>query len=233
MVALLVVSGCRLDLVTTAEVERDGSGTLALSVRLDDALLTELDDLAIDPTVEVTALASELEGWELERTVDDEAAITITLTRRFTEASEVGPALRQLSSGLADADPALLIDLDLDVADDGSARLDGAVAFRAPMTVGAEVDGEVLGPSTDELAEMTSEVVHPRLEVAMPGPVDQHDADRVDGRTLSWDISVGQARDVAARSGSPALYEQPWLWAVAGAAIAMILIVLLALRRRR
>lgn len=231
--ALLVVSGCRLDLVTTAEIERDGSGTLALSVRLDDALLNELDELAIDPTLEVTALATELDGWELERTVDEEAAITITLTRGFADASEMGPALRQLSSGLADADPALLIDLDLDVADDGSASLDGAVAFRSPMTIGAEVDGEVLGPSPDELAEMTSEVVRPRLEVAMPGPLERHDADRVDGRTLSWDIPVGEAREVAATSGTPAIYEQPWLWGVVGATILVILIVLLTLRRRR
>ncbi len=227
------MSGCRLDLVTTAEIERDGSGNLALSVRLDDALLTELDDLAIDPTLEVTALASELEGWELERTVDEEAAITITLTRPFADASEMGPALRQLSSGLADADPALLIDLDLDVADDGSASLEGAVAFRSPMTTGAEVDGEVLGPSSDDLAELTAEVVRPRLEVAMPGPVEQHDADQVDGRTLSWDVPVGETRGVAATSGTPMLYDQPWLWGVVAGAIVLILLVLLALRRRR
>lgn len=220
-------------MVTTAELERDGSGVLSLAVRLDDALLTELDELAIDPTLEVTALAADLPEWDLDRTVDDEAAITITLTREFVDASEMGPALRELSDGLADDDPALLFDVDLTVAEDGSAVLDGEVAFRPPATAGAEVDGEVLGPSTEELAILTAEVVHPRLDVSLPGPIEAHDADQVDGRTLSWEIPVDEARSVSATSAAPGIYEQPWVWAAVTAAFALALIVWLVVRRRR
>ena len=230
---MLLVSGCRLDVVTTAELARDGSGTLALALRLDDALLTELDELAIDPTLEVSALAAELDGWELDRTVDEEAAITITLTRHFDEAADMGAALRELSSGLADADPALLIDLDLAVGEDGGATVVGGLALRPPATVGAEVDGEVLGPITAELEALTADVVRPRLEVVMPGPIEEHDADRVDGRTLSWDIPVGDSRTVSATSAAPGIHEQPWAWAVVAGAFVLAALAWLTLRRRR
>lgn len=231
--ALLLLSGCRLDLATTAELERDGSGVLALAITLDDALLTELDELAIDPTLEVTALAAELPEWDLDRTVDDDDAITLTLTREFVDASDMGPALRELSDGLADDDPALLFDVDLAVAEDGSAELDGEVALRPPATAGAELDGEVLGPSADELAALTAEVVHPRFDVWLPGPIEAHDADRVDGRTLSWEIPVDAARAVSATSAAPGIHEQPWVWVAVAAAFALALAAWLIVRRRR
>lgn len=232
-VALLLVTGCRLDVVATAELERDGSGTLALAFRLDDALLTELDRLAIDPTIEIMALSAELEDWDLDRSVDEDAAITITLTRGFEDAAEMGDALRELSSGLADDDPALFLDLDLQVDAEGAATVEGGMAFRPPTTIGAELDGEALGPSSAELAELTAEVVRPRLEVEMPGPVETHDADDVDARTLRWDVPVGDTRTVSATSSAPGIYEEPWLWAVAAGGLALVAIVVLLLRRRR
>jgi hypothetical protein len=233
VVALLLVSGCRLDVVATAELERDGSGTLTLAFRLDDALLTELDRLAIDPTIEVMALSSELEDWELDRTVDEDAAITITLTRGFEDAAEMGDALRELFSGLSDDDPALFVDLDLRIDPEGAAAVDGGLAFRPPTTIGAELDGEPLGLSSPELAELTAEMVRPRLEVQMPGPIETHDADDVDGRTLRWDVPVGDSRTVSATSSAPGIYEEPWLWAAVAGGLALVAIVVLLLRRRR
>jgi hypothetical protein len=231
LVAVLV-AGCRLDLVATTELERDGTGVLSLAIRLDDDLLTELDELAIDPTVEVTALATELDGWTLDRTVDDEAGITITLSRPFERPSEAADALRAVSSGLVDADPALLIDLDLEVSDDGAARVDGAVAFRPPASSGAELDGVVLGPSRQELTELSREVVHPRVEITMPGQIERDDADRVEGRTLSWDVPIDGSRELSAASGPPGIHEQPWVWLVTAGVLVLVMLAWLVARRR-
>jgi hypothetical protein len=232
VVALLLVSGCRLDVVASTELAQDGTGTLTLAFRMDDELLTELDALGIDPTIEVTALASELEGWQLERTVDEQAAITIELTREFQDPAEVGEVLRALASGLASDDPALLLDLDLDVADDGSARVDGVVAFRPPATVGAQLDGEMLGPSRDELATMTEQVVVPRLEVTLPGPTERTDADRTDGRTHVWDVPIDASRTISATSAPPGIHEQPWVWLVTAGVLVLLLGTWLVVRRR-
>lgn len=232
-VALFLLSGCRLDVVTTVEVERDGSGTLELALRMDDALLTELDELAIDPTLEVTALAGELEVWELDRTVDEEAAITITLRRPFTDPAEVGPALRGLADGLADADPALLLDLDLEVDGEGAATLNGTAVLRPPASAGVEIDGQPLGPTGERLAELTADVVHPGLQVELPGPVASHDADEVAGRTLGWQVPLDEPRTVSATSSPPGLHEQPWLWAVVAGVLVLALAAWLLVRRRR
>ncbi len=229
----VLLAGCRLDLAAVADLETDGSGTLALTIRLDDALLTELDGLAIDPTLEVTALARELDGWELERTVDEQAAITVTLSRTFDDPAEVGDAFRALAGGLAPEDPALLVDVDLAVDDQGGARLAGEVGFRPPATGGAQIDGEVLGPDAAELAALTADVVRPQLTVTLPGPVEDHDADRLEGRTVSWAVPIGETRTVAATSMPPGIHEQPWVWATVVGVLLVLGVTWLALRRRR
>jgi len=230
--AAVLVSGCRLDLAGVVDLERDGSGVAAVTIRLDDALLDELDELAIDPTVEVTALAAASEEWELERDVGDDLSITYTLRRPFGDPSEVGTIFRQLSAGLADEDPALLIDLEVALDAEGGASVSGDVGFRPPASVGVELDGEPLGPSAEELLDLTQELVRPLLSVTLPGPVDAADADRVEGRTVTWAIPVAGTRSVSASSLAPGIHEQPWLWAVV-AGILFVVAAVVVVRRRR
>jgi LPXTG-motif cell wall-anchored protein len=229
----LATTGCRLDLTAAADLDRDGTGTASLAVRMDDALLDELDALAIDPTIEVTAAASKSDAWTLERTVDDQQAITILLTTTFDDPAQIGAAFRDLSSGLSDRDPGLFVDVEVAQTEDGGSTIDGSVGFRAPESAGVVVDGEPLGPSAAELEELTSRAVVPRLQLTMPGPVVTHDADDVAGRTVTWDIPIGGSRTVSAVAQDPAIYQQPWIWFVAAGLIAVIGAALLTLRRRR
>ncbi len=229
----MLLTGCRLDLAGVVELERDASGVVAITIRMDDALLDELDDLAVDPTVEVTALVPQLDDWELERRVGEDRSITVTLARSFDHPSEVGEILRSLSSGLAAEDPALVIDIDLSLDDEGEALLSGDVGFRPPQTIGAELDGESLGPSAEELRTLTEELVRPLLTVTLPGPIETSDADRVEGRTLTWAVPIDGVRTVSASSSAPGLHEQPWLWAVVVGLLVILAAVGLARRRRR
>lgn len=230
--AAVLVAGCRLDLAGVVALDRDGSGVAAVTIRLDDALLDELDAVAIDPSAEVTALVGELEAWEFDRTVGDDLSVTYTLQRPFSDPAEVGEVFRQLSAGLSDDDPALLIDLEVGMDDEGGARVRGEVGFRAPSSIGAELDGETLGPPSDELLVLTQELVRPLLAVTLPGPIDTADADRVEGRTVTWAIPIDGTRSVSASSSPPGIHEQPWLWAVVAGLLLVASVAVVLLRRR-
>lgn len=234
MLALVVIAaaGCRLDVTAAGDLAQDGTGTASVSLRMDDALLDELDRLAIDPTIEVTAAAAQAEGWTLERTVDDDQAITILLSSTVDDPGGMGAAFRELSRGLTDDDPGLRVDIEAAVAPDGSATVDGTVGFRSPTTAGVVVDDAPLGPSSEELAALTAEVVVPRLQLTLPGPVVSHDADRIDGRTVTWDIPVDGSRSVAAVSENPALLQEPWFQIVLAGLLVLLGSALLVFRRR-
>lgn len=228
----LAVVGCRLELTAGAQLEGNGTGAATLAIRLDDALLTELDELAIDPTIEITAAAGEADGWTLERTVDDEQAITLLLVAEVTDPAALGDAFRDLASGLAEDDPGLFVDIEVAMNADGAAAMDGTVSFRAPSTAGVVVDGDPFGPDADDLRELTAEAVVPRLELTLPGTVVAHDGDDLDGRTVGWDVPIDEVREVSAASESPAIYQEPWVWiAITGSLVALGALVLL--RRRR
>lgn len=228
----IAASGCRLDVTAAGQLDRDGSGTASVSLRMDDALLDELDRLAIDPTIEVTAAAAATDGWTLERTVDEQQAITIELVSQVDDPAGIGAAFRELSRGLTDDDPGLHIDIEVTTASDGSATVDGSVGFRSPATAGVVVDGDPLGPSAGELAARTAEVVVPRLQLTLPGPVVSHDADRVEGRTVGWDIPIDGSRTIVAVSEDPALHQEPWFQLALAALLVVLGTAALVVRRR-
>jgi hypothetical protein len=231
----LLLTGCRLDLTASAAVSRDGSGTAAVEFLLDEALLDELDTIGVDPTVELEAAAVGSEGWTLERRAADDGLI-VALRHDVVDAAGFGDAFRSLGQGLSDADPALLIDVEVGVDGDGASTVAGTVGFRAPATAGASLDGEPIGPDASRLLELTRETVVVRLVVTLPGAIEQHDADARDGRTLSWDVPVGEQRPVAARAAAPTLLDAVDLrWAVPALVLllAIAFVPVASLRRRR
>ena len=229
----MVAAGCRLDLTAGAELHGNGAGTATLTVRMDDALLNELDQLAIDPTIEITAAAGEADGWTLERTVDEQDAITILLTAEVADVADLGEVFRDLVRGLDGDDPGLFIDIEVAMAGDGAATMDGTVSFHAPRTAGVVVDDQPVGPDADALRARTTEAVAPRLELTLPGTIVAHDGDRLDGRTVTWDVPVDEVREVSAASERPALYQEPWVWIVVSGALIVLGALVLFLRRRR
>jgi hypothetical protein len=235
LVALVgLLAGCRLDVVADAELRRDGGGRATLLLELDPALLDELDALGVDPTAELAAVGR-VDGWSVTRQSTDEDGLVVRLERDVADPAGIGAAYRELAAGLAPEDPAMLVDLDVTRADDGSSRVTGTVAFRPPATAGASLDGEPVGPSTERLAALTADAVHPRLVVTLPGGVREHDGDAASGRTITWWVPVGDERPVSAVAAPPAWFTQPWLLPIAGAVAGLTVVVLLlwTWRRRR
>lgn len=232
LVAVLA-AGCRLGVSAEVDVERDGSGAAALVVTLDEALVEELDALDVDPTAELTAAAAAVPEWQLSREVTDDGALVLTLRREVGTPQELTDAFRELTSGLLETDPALAVDLALDVHEDGAADLDGTVELRAP--IGPGVVTEEVG--TDEMAELAATSVDATLVVSLPGPVTESDADVVEGSTLTWRVEPGEPRSVSARSAAPTTWPVETIVVVAAAVLlaisAVVLAVLFRRRRRR
>lgn len=124
VVAALVLAGCRLDVTAGLEVDRDGSGTAGLTVAVDRELLAELDALAVDPTADLEAVVAAqdpADGWRVERRAGEDGGLVVAVSRPAATPDELTDALRDLAAGLSPQDPALVADLDLEVAADGAA----------------------------------------------------------------------------------------------------------------
>lgn len=197
--AALVVAGCELSTAATLEVQRDGSGRAGLTFHLDAALVDELDGLGIDPTAELTAIVAAEEDWTLQRR-QRESGVEITVSRQADDPAALTEVLREVTAGLSAQDPAVEADLDLDVADDGSARLEGQVTMRAPAGPGVLDDPEL---DAEAMEDLVAEHVRAELQVTLPAPPERSDADHVDGSTLRWEVPVGEAVQVSASSPPP------------------------------
>jgi hypothetical protein len=227
----LLTTGCRLDVLAGADVRADGSGTAVVQLGLDEALLEELETLELDATAEIAA-ADAAPGWDVSRARGPDRELVVTLTREVAEPDGFSQVFHDLQSGLAAEDPALLVDLDVAVTDEGGASVVGSAELRAPETAGVTMDGAAVGPDRQRLQELVDEHVAASVAVTLPGRVTEHDG-VLDGRTVRWDLDDGPV-EFAATSTPP-----PW-WSVVppssvAAAVVLTVAALLVVRwwRRR
>jgi hypothetical protein len=213
----LLASGCRLGVRAEVDVARDGSGTAALVVTLDAALLEELDELAVDPSAELTAAAAAAPAWQLTREAGDDGSLVLTLRREADDTTELTDAFRELTEGLDERDPALAVDLGLVVDDEGAAELAGTAELRTPVGPGEVTDDA----AATELARLAAESVDAELVVSLPGEVTTSDADEVDGSRLVWTLTPGEPRLVNATAAAPT----GWTPELVAAAVAGVLLV--------
>jgi hypothetical protein len=228
----LVLTGCRFDVVADLVIERDGTGQASVELRIDADALAQLDQLGVDPTAELAAAAGEVPAWEVVRRTEDDGSLTVRLSRTTAEPAAAAAALRELSEGLTPRDPALLVDLDLDLDEDGAVTVDGTAELRSPATAGASVDGTPVGPDREALARLVAEVVEARLSVTVPGEVLEHDADTLEGGTLTWELAPDVARDVRVVAAAPGAVPA-WLLLVGAVVVLVLALGVLAWRWRR
>ncbi|MTV26519.1 hypothetical protein FTX61_14015 [Nitriliruptoraceae bacterium ZYF776] len=229
-VVAVVLAGCRVTVTAGAQLDRDGSGRATLTLHLDEALLTELDRLELDPTAELTVVAEEVDDWQLEReTVDD--GLALTLARDVGSPEELAAAFAELAAGLSEDDPALLVDLDVAVVD-GASTVTGEVALRPPAGPGTiSDDPDVAATEAAAMAAAVTEHVDARFELTLPATPETHDADEVTGTTLRYDVAVGAPREVTASAPAPG--TPPTEVLVTAAAAALLAVGALVLWRRR
>lgn len=220
LAAALLLAGCRVGAEVVLDVGSDGRGSAEVVIDLDAEVVRELDLLGVDPVAELTAAATAAEAWQLGREAGTDGGLRLVLTHEQADLAVVTGALRELAAGLDERDPALLIDLEVRGGEDGGTQLAGSAGVRGPATAGAVRDGQVLGPSADELAALVGEVLDARLEVRLPGRLEVHDADEVgNGDALIWQLDTPREVSASAR-----VMAWPWWWWAGGAAALVVLV---------
>jgi len=235
---VLLLAGCRVDLVAPIELTADGGAVLGLSARFDARMLAELDALGVDPTAELSAAVAADPRWELQRTRDEDGGLTVAVARTVREVGEVGAVYRELVAGLAGADPALELDAEVERVAGGGQRVTGTALLRPPVTSGLEVDGTPVGDDEAALAELVAEHATAAVELRFPAPVDAHDGVRLDRRTVRFDLEPGVVRTFTAEAGPPSWWARLGLDAatslvLAGTVVVLVGIGLLVAGRRR
>jgi hypothetical protein len=238
-VLVLALSGCRLEVIAPITLHADGTSTAGLTVRFDPRLLAELDAVGVDPTAELGAAVAADEAWSLERTRDEDGALTVAIRREVADDAELAATYAELSSGLAAQDPALELALAVDRDDQGGVTLTGTGSFRPPLGVGLEVDGVPVGEDAEALTALVEETVEVGIEVRMPGDVTSHDGIALDRSTVRIELEPGVERRFAISSDPPSWWASlPFplpvlLGAMALVALAVGTAVVLLGRRRR
>ena len=219
------LTGCRLELAAEAALALDGTGTADVSATFDQELLDIFDELELDPTAGLEAAAAAGEGWQVDRAAD-EGGLTVSLAKQVDTPGQLGAAFAELSSGLSDDDPAFHLDVEVALAEDGTATIAGTGSVRPPTSIGVLFDDEPLGPDADELEELVETHVAATFSATLPGDIGEHDADSVDGQTATWDLPVGQDRQINAQARQPQWWQDPTVqWAAGGAAAALLLVL--------
>lgn len=194
----LAASACQIRTDIELDIAADESGTIAFELGFDE----EFRQLAASEGGEFSA--DNLEGfggdvpddWTVEDFVDGEFAGT-RFAVGFESLADLESKLRQIDS--ASDDPTADFFDTITVTRDGEtfrfeatvAQLDDAVSDNAGFDFGIDP------------AQFLSEVFLVRFVVTMPGAVTSHNADRIDGSTLVWEVPLdGSNRTLTAVSGS-------------------------------
>lgn len=241
----LLLGGCRLSIGLDLVVGPGGAGSLTTTFETDQDLASRLLDGGLDPARDVVAVVEEA-GWRVVSVADgrDGGPIAVQLEADFRDPAGLDQAvevLRQAFPVTPDGAPngALLDTLTVEV-EGGGADVTGVVGLRLPTAVGAS--GDTIDLDTDALRERLAAAPEALLVEVGVTFVDRdgsavrptsHDADRVDGGRLVWDVPVSDRRDVNATAQIDAALVRPeWLIA-AGLALAAAGLVVTVRRRRR
>jgi hypothetical protein len=209
-VLAVLLAGCQFRLGTDIAIGPDGAGTLEVSIGLDAQLRALLTDAGMDPREgleEAAAAAGEV--WRVdvdELSEDGGEGLLVRMRASFDDPAELEDHLRAITSQMdEDIDGQVLDRFRVGVDDSGVVTVDGVAGLVLPTVVGARGDGVAF--DGDDLArlieERGDELVRYDLRVTLPAPPVEHDADEVDGATLTWHLPVGETRSIAAVSDVP------------------------------
>lgn len=228
VIAVLVLTGCRLDVDVGMTMQADGSGELVVTATVDADVVAQASDLA-----DVLLLPDAQEaGWVVEGPAPtDDGGMSVTVRHAFTSALEATNLLRSIG-------PPLNVDIlvtrtatedEITVAVAGTASLAGG-SFDA-FADGALVQAIGGVPFAEQLA--TSGAAPPRamsvdLTMHLPGSIEQTTGRR-QGGTVSWLLPLdGSSTDLTTRAVLRAGGGRGWARPVATGALVLLVLWLLA-----
>lgn len=186
-VAVLAVTGCRLDLDVAVSVDRGGGGTLAFTLGADAELLARAEEAGASPLEELAGAVRELDGWRVAERADDDGGRAVALTARFGGPEEFEALVTEVAEALAAPEATLLEPMSLEVSAE-EIRLRGAAGL-VPTEQVTE-----LGLLPDDAVRVVAEqdAVRYTVRVTMPGEIVDTNATEQDGSTAVWRIEPGE-----------------------------------------
>lgn len=215
LVCLLFLSSCTIRSVTAIDVSADGSGTLAITVALDEefrALIEESSGEALDwddpeTFVEADLASSELPPSAEVNSYSDGGFKGFTATVAFESLAELNSILAAAGE---DSGGVLL-----SITEPTEGRFELSVSDEY-MAMLAE-----LGESGSTPSSMIEDLVDVRLEVALPGKLLEHNG-TVSGDAVVWKLSAGDPSQAAPYALSQVGGSSPWPFVLALLAVGLI-----------
>ncbi|HEX2026849.1 MAG TPA: hypothetical protein VHF25_02490 [Nitriliruptorales bacterium] len=233
--AALGASACQLRLATDIAVDADLQGSFEVAVALDAELTRILRDAGVDVLAGLEELRADAPGWTVQRQEPASGGVEVRARARFDGSGDFAALAASLQEALDEDDARLFEDLQLRRLEGGAIAFDGAVGLVLPAAPGAR--GAGVGFDRDDLERLLAsrgdELVRYDVRVTLPAPPRRHDADRVDGRSLTWRAPVGQLRPVDAVSEDPGPGVLVLALVAVAAAVASALLVTTVRRRWR
>lgn len=227
--ALVLTTACQLRLDVAVDVNRNGGGTLGVTVGADAELQDAAAEAGADPleTLVQTARGLEDDGWRVTRGSQADVQ-TVTLSREFADPAEFNTVAEQLARALAADEVVLLEPLTMEVTADTIA-VEGAAGAQPRAAVR---DYGLTRRAAVQLVRQ-EEALDYTVTLTLPGDVVSTTAGEAAISPLVWQIPVGEQVVIAAEStrpGPPIL--RAVLGAVGGALVAGLLLWLWSRRRR-
>ena len=228
----LGLSACTIRFDIGVEVNEDETGTFTAFVGLDQ----ELRDLMEQSGGEDLSLTEQMtsdvpEGFEVEEYTED-GFEGVKLSADFDSFADLNQQLTETGGGELGA---------TDMVNGFEFTHDGdEFRFSADVSGVDEGFGDVLGEAGGEDLlsgfdpSLMSDLFEIRFRLTLPGEIKEHNADSIEGNTLTWDLAIDEQRDALTAVSSTAGGSSMLL--IGGAAIAVVALAgvgVVASRRRK
>jgi len=211
VVLAVVLSSCTVRFDSNTTVREDGSGTLAFEISLDDELrqlMAESGEGVFDFTGDLSDVPP---GWETTEFARD-GFEGVRISVDFASIAELDSRLGELAASAAQGQSAPTF-----VETSGLRASDGGYEFRVVLEDLEEGLTDAAGGSGDDEfgfegfdpAALFGDVFEIRYVLTLPGEITSHNADVIEGSTMTWNIGftdngrVLEASSSAGGSGAP------------------------------
>jgi hypothetical protein len=234
VVVLAVLGGCRLEVDLNVTVERDGSGRVEVVAALDPEALRRAGGdleavLALDDLVEA--------GWEVTGPATEGDGFTRVRVSKGFDSPEASQSVLAEITGDDGPFQGFAVGRDRSFARtrwtfEGTVDLSGGLEDFGDEDLAAELDGEPIGRSVEELEEQLGatldRLVGLRVSVRLPGAVSSNAATRADNGAV-WTLAFGRGPADLAAEGTERR-TAVLVWTGVGVLAALALVVLLLVR---
>ncbi len=232
---VMVAGGCKMQIDVGIDVERDGSGEVAVAVNLDAEAANRVPDLKDQLRLDDLEAA----GWEVEGpTATAGGSTAIIATKAFATPEEATRVLQDVSGargpfqGLELARRSSFLATDFTFT--GVVDLSAGVEAFADDELRSRLEGSGFGLETVVLEEAIGAPVEDtfsfEVQATLPGSIAASGAGVEVGDRVVWNPVVGERLTLAAASQTRHLQRLAWL-AVTGVAILAMVIVVVRGRR--